>query len=84
MIFSKKINKIPTGDNLTLYQTSSNSVNAYLFNDSTIKYQIEFKPILKSINSGKKYNYNSIIQLNSEFLCVCFDNNMSIVKNEEN
>lgn len=83
MIFSNKINKIPSGSNLSLYATSSTDFDMFIFTNLSQKKNLSITQILRCINTNKTYNYNKVIKLNSNHLCVCFDNNMSIINNDE-
>ena len=84
MIFSNKIHKIASGTNVSLYATNNNEFEYFVFNKNTEKKKIIISSILQCLNSGSNYNYNSVIKLNAQFLCVGFDDNMSIIKNNEN
>ena len=81
MIFSNKINKIPSGKNISLYAIGGNRFEFYLFSKCVQKKILEYSSLLRC-TSDSNYSYNSVIKLNDNFLCVCLDNNMSIIKNE--
>lgn len=83
MIFSNKMHKIASGTNISLFATSKNEFDYYIFNKNTQKKKIILSSILQCLNSNLNYNYNAVIKINSNHLCVCFDDNMSIIKNDE-
>lgn len=84
MIFSTQIKKISSGKNPSLYVENEDTLDLYLFNNGTHKKQLIYSDILKCLATNVKYSYNSVIKLNEDFLCACFDDNMSVIKNEEN
>lgn len=69
MIFSDKIFKIISGDNVSLYATSNEDVYLYLYNKSTKKYKI-------LINSNRNcvfydnYNAQKVIELGNNILAI--------------
>lgn len=83
MIFSTKYKKIPSGTNLSLFPTSANEFDLYLFKNELQKKKLVYSNILKCQNDNQKYNYNSVIKLSDNYLCVALENNMSVVKNNE-
>ena len=83
MIFSNKISKISSGKNLSMYATNSGEMELYLFNKKVQKKIITFSNIVKCSSTNNNYSYNHITKLNDNFLCACFDDNMSVIKNDE-
>ena len=83
MIFSTKINKLPSGKNISLHSNKNDELEFYLFTNKVSKKIITFGSYLKCSSTNYKYSYNSVIKLNDNHLCVCFDDNMSVIKNEE-
>ena len=83
MIFSTNINKLPSGKNISLFSNKDNELEIYLFKNKISKKIISFGEYLKCSSTNYKYSYNSVIKLNNNHLCVCFDDNMSVIKNEE-
>lgn len=69
MIFSDKIFKIISGDNVSLYATSSEDIYLYLYNKLTKKYKI-------LINSNRNcvfcdnYNAQKVIELGNDILAI--------------
>lgn len=84
MIFSNKLNKIPSGRNISLFAKSANDYEMFIFTNLCQKKNLSINQILRCINTNDTFNYNKIIKLNSNHLCVCFDDNMSIINNDEN
>ncbi len=82
MIFSKKINKISSGKNLSLYAKSSIQFDLFVFLNLTTKKELTYSNILKCSNTNNSYNYNSVIKLNDKYLCVSFDDNMSVISSD--
>lgn len=82
MIFSNKLNKISSGKNITIYATSSNSFDLFIFNNNVKKKNLIFSDILKCISTDESFSYNYVCKLENKFMCVCLDDNMSIIKNE--
>ena len=82
MIFSNKINKISSGKNISLYSTSKNEFYLYVFNKNIKRKKIIFTYPIKYISTDDSFSYNYLCKLENNFICVCFDDNMSILKNE--
>ena len=83
MIFSNKIHKLPSGKNISLFAKDSNKFDLFIFNNNTEKKDIIISSVLQCLSTGKQYNFNSVIKLNDNYLCVCYDDNMSVVLNDE-
>ena len=79
MIFSNKIYKINSGSNVTLFANDNETMFLYLFNKTLKKYQIS---LINKANCVflKEYNYKKIIQLNSDKLCPCSNEFITITK----
>ena len=84
MIFNNKIHKITSGKNISLYANSSNEFDFYIFNNNTEKRKLIISSFLQCLQTDKNYNYNAVHKLNDNYLCVCYDNNMSVTLNDEN
>lgn len=69
MIFSSKIYKIVDGKNISLFADENDKLNLFIFNKSMKYYQIS---IISDRNCVfiKNYNYEKIIQLNSNSFCL--------------
>lgn len=82
MIFSNKIYKISSGNNLSLFAEDSNNLSLYIFNKQVNKKNISFDDGLKCTDLNEKQNYNMLIKLNNEHSVICFDKNISVINNE--
>lgn len=82
MIFSNKLNKISSGKNITLFATSNNNLELYLFNKNIKKKNLIYSNILKCISTNESFSYNYLCKLENGLMCVCHDDNMSIIKYE--
>jgi len=82
MTFSNKIFKLEKGKNVFLFPQTDGSIELYLFDKSLNFYSFstEFKPNCIFLN---KFNLHKIIKLNSNHSCVCYGEEMTIIKNEE-
>ena len=80
MIFSSKLNKISSGKNISLHATSQNSFDLFLFNKNIKRKNLVFSTILKCTSTDEDFSYNYLCKLENNFMCVCLDDNMSIVK----
>ena len=82
MIFSNKIYKISSGSNVSLFANENNNLDLYLFNKNIKKYNLIYSNILKCLKTDTELSYNAVIPLNDNYICVCFDNNMTVLTNE--
>lgn len=84
MIFLSQINKILSGNNLSLFAISDNQMELFIFNNGVTKNLINFDSNkIKCTPTNNKYNYNKVSKINDTFLCLCFDDNISVIKNEK-
>lgn len=83
MIFSKKIYKLTSGKNLTLYHETDNDFSVFVFNKATNQYSITLFPKYTSVVKNEKLSYNQITKLNEIHSLVCYDKNLSIIENEK-
>ena len=83
MIFSKKIYKLVSGKNLTLYSEGSNTFSVFIFNKGVNKYLVNLYPEYKSTLETENLAYNQITKLNESHSLVCYDKNLSIIENEK-
>ncbi|MBQ4541702.1 MAG: hypothetical protein IJA23_02485 [Clostridia bacterium] len=81
MIFSNKLNKISSGKNISLYALSKNEFEFYTFNSNVKKKKIIYDLPLKCLSTDESFSYNYLCKLENNFMCVCHDDNMSILKN---
>ena len=82
MIFSKKIYKLGKGKNITLWANNSSNMQLYVFTKKVTKFNLITTP--NSINispTGEVFGYKSIIYLDNNFYCACYDENMSVKGN---
>lgn len=82
MIFSSKLNKISSGKNISLYAIDQNNFDMYIFNKNTQKKNLTYSNILKCTSTDEYFNYNYLCKLENNFICVCLNDNMSIIKND--
>lgn len=82
MIFSKKIYKLVSGKNLTLYPKDKDTFEIFVFDKISNKYEINLRSQTKAKIVSSDISYNQITKLNESHSCVCYDKNLSIVKNE--
>lgn len=83
MIFSNRNYKISNGTNVSLFANKENEMIFYIFNNSISKNIITISNTLKLTNLNQNYPYNYISKITNNLLCVCFDDNMSVI-NETN
>ena len=82
MIFSNKIFKITSGKNATLFQKDENTLNLYLFDKTLKKYNILLNN-KKNCVFVKEFEYQKIIQLNNETLCICNNNYITTINEKQ-
>ena len=82
MIFSSKIYKIENGNNVSMYAPNKNELLLYLHNKSLNLYSISTNNKLNCTFLNKT-NHHKIIQLNKNHSCICYGDDMRVVKNEE-
>ena len=82
MIFSNKLNKISSGKNISLFAISKNEFELYVFNKNVKKKKLIFTTPLKCVSTDESFSYNYLCKLENNFMCVCLDDNISILKNE--
>ena len=82
MIFSKRINKLSSGKNISFYPKSLDLVEMFVFNKDVSKKLLYFGDLglIKCLNSNQKYPYHKLIKLKGNFSAVCLDKNISIVE----
>ena len=83
MIFSKKIYKLVSGKNLTLYSEGENNFSVFVFNKTVKKYNVSLYPKYTSTPEPENLTYNQITKLNETHSLVCYDKNLSIIENEK-
>lgn len=83
MIFAKRNYKILSGTNISLYAENNNEMSFYIFNNSTTKNTIHISNTLNVTTNNTQYPYNQVSKINENFLCVCFDDNMSVIRETE-
>ena len=84
MIFSSKIFKLASGTNDSYFVVGQDEIEMFVFSDLVSKKVISFlgKNFVRCKNTKLKFSYNKLIKLNQEFSAVCFDKNVSVIKNE--
>lgn len=83
MIFKNKKIRLPAGENLTFFALDENSVYLYLYKDGIKKKRIIFGNIVRCESLPYKVNCEYVKQLSEDDICLCFDGNISILKNEK-
>ena len=83
MIFKNKFIKLPDGDNLSLYATGENTFNLFVSNGEIKKKRLTLGNIVRCENLKDEFACDYIEQISDEYLCLCFDGNISLLKNEE-
>lgn len=82
MIFKNSKIKLPAGDNLTFYAIDANSAYMYINNNSVKKKKLSFGKIFRCESVPFQANCDYVKQLSEDFVAMCFDGNISIIKNE--
>lgn len=82
MIFKDRIIKLPSGQNLNFFATNENSGWLYFYKNGIKKKQLIFGNIFRCISLSYESNCEYVKQISDDFVCMCFDGNISIVKNE--
>lgn len=82
MIFSNKIYKIINGQNATLFEKDENILNLYLFDKTLKKYEISIKENKNCVFINES-NYEKIIQLNKNNICVCSNGYLTVTNETE-
>ncbi len=83
MIFSKKIYKLASGKNLTLFDISSDEFEVFVFENATNKYSMKISTNTKTIREATGLGFNQITKLNSNHSVLCHDKNLTIIENEK-
>jgi hypothetical protein len=81
MIFSNKIYKIESGNNPSLY-INNEYVYMSFYNKSLVLYTYSKNNLLNCV-FYKKYNYQKLIKINDKQSCICYNNEMRIINNED-
>ena len=84
MIFSRNLNKISSGNNISLFAISNDEFEFYVFNKNIKKKKIIYTSPLKCLSTDESFSYNYLCKLENNFICICHDDNMSISKYEQN
>lgn len=83
MIFSKKIYKLASGNNASLFVENEETLSIFIYDNITSKYYIDLSSNQKTEATNLSLAYNQITKLNKEHSCVCYDKNISIINNEK-
>ncbi len=83
MIFSKKIYKLASGTNATLFANEEQKLEFFIYDNITIKFLMDVNNKHKTEATNLNLAYNQITKLNKEHSCVCYDKNISIISNEK-
>lgn len=82
MIFSDKIFKIIDGENVSLYAKEDDELNLYIFDKSLKFYRISTN-LNRNCVFSKNLNYNKIIQLNKNNLCVASNGYITLLNKND-
>lgn len=82
MIFSDKIYKITSGENVSLYADENDRMNLYIFNKSLKNYQIS-TILNRNCVFCKDYNYSKIIQINTNTICVASNGYITLLNKND-
>lgn len=82
MIFSKTIYKISSGNNVSIFATSANSFELFTFNSGVQKFNLSFGLPTKCVQIGEKKSYHNITKLTKDYICVCYNDNMTVTYDE--
>lgn len=82
MIFSDKIFKIIDGENVSLYAEEDDKLNLYIF-DKSLKYYRISTNLNRNCVFSKNFNYNKIIQLNQDNLCVASNGYITLLNKND-
>lgn len=81
MIFSKKIYKIESGTNISMFAQDQNNLSIYLYSTNLKKYNISLSDEKKFI-FVKSFNYSKVIKLNQTAFCPCLSSYISLAYDE--
>ena len=83
MIFSNKVYKLAQGTNPSFFPIDSQTTQMYVFSGLSGKKIISYlsENFVRCYKTNEKYSYNKLIKINNNFSAVCFDKNVSIIKN---
>lgn len=79
MIFSDKIYKLTTGENVTINPKSKNVLNIFLFNKNIQKIIFSTETLIASTLENINSNYDYIQQLNENLYIVGYEKNVSVI-----
>lgn len=82
MIFSDKIYKITSGENVSLYAEENDKMNLYILNKSLKNYQIS-TILNRNCVFCKDYSYSKIIQLNTNTICVASNGYITLLNKND-
>ncbi len=84
MIFSNKIYKLASGKNVSIYAEDYNTMSMFICGEKISKRKIIFSEIVRCVRTQTKLLEGNVIKkINNNHLCICKDETITVV-NEEN
>ncbi len=82
MIFSNKMYKLASGDNVSIYAESYDNMTMFFHNEKLCKRKILFSEIVRCVKTNTSLEYKFAKKLNEKHIFACINDDLAVINEE--